>query len=225
MRKTLFLGSTVFFLLSLVAIGPVQAQFYNSCGEFHKEGCVKAPDKRWKYNGQSRSAPLTKGEISEFNIVTYGGQDYRISFCVDSESETKVEFQIFEEKKVKIIKEVKDVSKEDELGPCNGCEGKGTDSYGDECWECGGTGQVPTGNTVDVVSTSSELAIEKQREVLYDNTQDGLAQELEFSMDGSKRLILAVKLPGQSSGGRLKAVDMTCVGVYIENMSTPVHGF
>lgn len=210
-------------LLVFVMANQADAQFYNSCGEYHKEYCTKSENKMWRYNGQSRSAPLSKGDVSEFNIIAYGGQDYRISFCVDGED--KLEFQIFQEKKVKVTKEIKEVSMEDEYGPCKECNGEGVDSYGDECWECSGEGELPTGNQVELVTTSTELAIEKQREVLYDNTQDGMSQELEFSMEGTKRLILAVKLPGQASGGRLKAVDMTCVGVYIENMSTPRHGF
>ena len=79
LREYIRLSHNTILVVGLMLYVPfAHAQLYNSCGDFHEKVCEKSEDKRFKYNGQSRSAALAIGEISEFNIVTYRHQDYRM---------------------------------------------------------------------------------------------------------------------------------------------------
>ena len=72
--------------------------------------------------------------------------------------------------------------------------------------------------------------VEKQKTLLYDNSQDGFATELEFSVETTRRLIFEVSIPGSASGSAtksklMKSSDMGCVGILVEHMLTPIQGF
>jgi len=62
--------------------------------------------------------------------------------------------------------------------------------------------------------------------MLYDNSQDGFANEIEFSVETTRRLTLEITIPGGDGGGSkskgkglkgkmMKSSDMGCVGVLV----------
>jgi hypothetical protein len=124
-----------------------------------------------------------------------------------------MEFKIYENKKVKVEKVTETKEMEDVL---------------DENGE-------PTGEQKEVISKQTSIVYEKQKSVLYDNTQDNLATELEFSVETTQRLIFEITIPNEGGSGKssvskgkgklVKSSDMGCVGILIEHMTTPKTGF
>lgn len=87
---------------------------------------------------------------------------------------------------------------------------------------------------VNVESTDGEKStkgVERQRELLYDNSEDNYAHEIEFTVEKSRRLVVEITIPndGDGSGKKksklLKSTDMGCVGILVEHMTTPKTGF
>lgn len=72
MKALRYLLYTIYFTFT-----PIIAQ---DCYYFHEYQC-KFPDKTFYLNGQSRSALFTYGMVSQFKMVTFGGEDYHISIC------------------------------------------------------------------------------------------------------------------------------------------------
>lgn len=62
--------------LACISFG-VKAQ---DCFYYHEYEC-KYPDNTYFYSGQSRGALFSYGMTSQFKIVTFGGEDYRIAIC------------------------------------------------------------------------------------------------------------------------------------------------
>ena len=75
--------------------------------------------------------------------------------------------------------------------------------------------------------------VEKQKQLLYDNSEDGFSNEIEFTVESTRRLTLEISVPGGGGGdattkkkGKLmKSSDMGCVGILVEHMTTPISGF
>jgi hypothetical protein len=72
--------------------------------------------------------------------------------------------------------------------------------------------------------------------LLYDNSSDNYATELEFSVETTRRLTLELSIPDGGGSGKAKGVaqgkgklmkssEMGCVGILIEHMTTPKQGF
>lgn len=74
--KILIKYFTVFYILFL-QINNSNAQ---DCYYYHEYQC-KFPNTTYYISGQSRSALFTYGMMSEFKMVTFGGEDYHISIC------------------------------------------------------------------------------------------------------------------------------------------------
>ena len=114
---------------------------------------------------------------------------------------------------------------------CQTCNGEG---YADDetCYDCDGAGEMSTGNEIEVIEKETKTVTERQKQLLYDNSQDGFSNEIEFSVESTRRLILEVTIPGgggsstgKSKGKMMKSSDMGCVGVLVEHMTTPISGF
>lgn len=204
---------TLTALLSLLFVN-VDAQY---CNNFHRKFCNASDNGFFKYNGQSKSALFAKGKTSELNIIVYKGQDYRISLCADEILGSRIEFKIYEKKKVKVVKEVKRKETEDVV-----------DENGD-----------PTGEVKEVEYTEKVSTYEIQKQLLYDNASADYSPTIEFTIDQTRRIIIEVTIPddgmpsdkggkGVKDKGRGKISqggDMGCLGILVEHMTTPKTGF
>lgn len=65
-------------LLFIISLG-LFAQ--TECSYYHRKYCDLGEGEPMKYDGQSKSALLAKGQISEFHMIAYNGLSYRISVC------------------------------------------------------------------------------------------------------------------------------------------------
>ncbi|MCB0409754.1 MAG: hypothetical protein KDD29_06010 [Flavobacteriales bacterium] len=221
-------------LATAIALTPILS-FGQYCNYFHENFCEPAENEMYKPNGQSKSALFGKGQTSELSVIVYKGQDYRISLCMDENLGSGLEFKVYESKKVKVEKVYEKKEMEDVYAKCESCGGTGT-MDGDNCWDCNGSGQVATGDQKEVITKETKMVEERQKILLYDNTQDNMATELEFTCETTQRLIFEISVPdgggsGSSKGiskgkGKLmKSSDMGCIGILIEHMTTPITGF
>jgi hypothetical protein len=200
-------------ILGLAILALPSLSFAQYCNNFHDSYCEYSENEMYKPNGQSKSALFGKGQTSELSVIVYKGQDYRISLCMDENLGSGMEFKIYENKKVKVEKVTETKEMEDVL---------------DENGE-------PTGEQKEVVSKQTSIVYEKQKSLLYDNTQDNLATELEFSVETTQRLTFEISIPNEGGSGKssvskgkgklVKSSDMGCVGILIEHMTTPKTGF
>jgi len=221
-------------ILGLAILALPSLSFAQYCNNFHDSYCEPSENEMYKPNGQSKSALFGKGQTSELSVIVYKGQDYRISLCMDENLGSGLEFKVYENKKVKVEKVIETKEMEDVLASCDACSGSGT-SDGDMCYDCNGSGQVATGEQKEVTSKQTSIVYEKQKSLLYDNTQDNLATELEFSVETTQRLIFEISIPNEGGSGKssvskgkgklVKSSDMGCVGILIEHMTTPKTGF
>ncbi len=217
-------------LLTLAIIIAPAVSFGQYCNYFHTKYCLPSENDLFQLNGQSKSALFSKGQTSELSIIVYKGQDYRISLCMDENLGSQIAFKIYETKKVKVQKIVEHKTMEEEMKKCETCKGEG---YVDDesCYDCNGAGEMSTGNEVEVIEKETKTVVENQKQLLYDNSQDGFSNEIEFSVETTRRLILEVTVPGGGSstgsakGKMMKSSDMGCVGLLVEHMTTPISGF
>ena len=215
----------------IIAIVVVPSMSFSQyCNYFHTKYCLPSENDMFKLNGQSKSALFSKGQTSELQIIVYKGQDYRISLCMDENLGSQIAFKVYETKKVKVQKVVEHKTMEEEMKTCQTCKGEG---YVDDesCYDCNGAGEMATGEEVEVVEKETKTVIERQKQLLYDNSQDGFSNEIEFSVESTRRLTLEVTIPGgggsssASKGKMMKSSDMGCIGVLVEHMTTPISGF
>jgi hypothetical protein len=219
-------------LVAAVILIPAMS-FGQYCNYFHTKYCMPSENEMFKLNGQSKSALFSKGQTSELNIIVYKGQDYRVSLCMDENLGSQVKLKIYETKKVKVEKVFETKTMEEVMGSCGDCSGTG-DMDGEECYNCEGTGQMGTGEEKEVITKETKTVVEKQKQLLYDNSQDGFSNEIEFTVESTRRLTLEIGVPGGGSGASskgmkkgkmMKSSDMGCVGVLVEHMTTPISGF
>lgn len=192
--------------LSLLVLPNLSKAQY--CNYFHTEYCTPSENEMFKPNGQSKSALFSKGQTSELSVVVYKRQDYRISLCMDENLGSQITFKVFETKKVQVEKVIEKKEKED-------------------IYDADGN---PTGDQKDVITKETRMVQETQKELLYDNSTDNYATELEFSVETTRRLILEITIPdsggtGKSKGKLVKSSEMGCVGILIEFMTTAKQGF
>jgi len=83
-----------------------------------------------------------------------------------------------------------------------------------------------------IIKGNTVIVIENQKELLYDNSEDDYANEIEFSVEKSRRLVVEITIPDDGDGSSskkkrklIKSSDMGCVGILVEHMTTPVTGF
>lgn len=206
-KFNIFLIVASFMMLPIL----VNAQY---CNYFHTSFCTPSENEMYKPNGQSKSALFSKGQTSELSVIVYKGQDYRISLCMDENLGSQLTFKVYETKKVKVEKVIEKKEKEDIL-----------DEEG-----------YPTGDQKEVVTKETRIVEEIQKELLYDNSADNYATELEFTVETTRRLILEISIPDAGGSGKSKGIstgkgkmvkssEMGCVGILIEHMTTPKTGF
>ncbi len=182
--------------LALLTALSADAQY--DCKEYEKFNCAPSADKRLKRNGQSRSAMVQIGDVTEMNIIIYKGQDYRISLCADQGILGNVSFRLVEIRR-ELIQEA--IVRKDSAHEASETL---TDTR-----ERGGR-------------------FETVRNIVYDNTTDDMSQSIEFSATATKRIVLEIIAPGSQHPKRLKnpdAPDIGCLGVLVEHMTTPSLGF
>ena len=200
------ISRTLFTLLGLVIIVGLQAQY--DCKEYEKFNCAPSSDKHFKRNGQSRSAMIQIGVPAEMNLIVYRGQDYRITLCADQEVLGDVSFRLVELKR--------QLKKSTILG---------TDTVllTDDDGEYSGSVRETR-----ISSPVMENSYETVRKVLYDNTEDGMSQTIEFSSTATKRIIVEVVAPGSDNPKKKRnsiSPDIACIGILVEHMPTPGIGF
>lgn len=200
--------------LSLIMLSFVVSAQY--CNTFHTKYCLPSDNEMYSLNGQSKSALFSKGQISELNVIVYKGQDYRISLCFDETLGAQITFKVYETKKVTVEKVVETKTMEDEYEK---------DENGALAVDEDGN-YIATGKKVEVINKETIKVVEQQKTLLYDNSQDNFATELEFSVETTRRLIFEVSVPGSVTKNKLtKSTDMGCVGILVEHMTTPIQGF
>lgn len=199
-------------IIALVIVSAPIASFGQYCNHFHEKYCLASENEMFKPNGQSKSALFAKGQTSELNIIVYKGQDYRISICMDENLGTQVKFKIYETVKKKVETTIETEVKEEIL-----------DENGD-----------PTGEEKDVIKKETQMVIKRVKELLYDNSTDDYSNEIEFTVESTRRLTLEISIPtggGEASSSKksrgklMKSSDMGCIGILVEHMPTAVTGF
>jgi len=218
-------------LLVVIIMIPAMS-FSQYCNYFHTKYCSPSENRMFKLNGQSKSALFSKGQTSDLNIIVYKGQDYRVSLCMDENLGSQIKFKIFETKKVKVEKVIETKTMEEEFVKCGDCDGTGS-LDDEECYDCEGAGEKPTGNEKEVVDKVTKIVLERQKQLLFDNSQDGFSNEIEFTVETTRRLTLEISIPGGGSQASsttkknkmMKSSDMGCIGVLVEHMTTPKSGF
>jgi len=209
--------------------------FAQYCNTFHQDYCYRSENKSFKLNGQSKSALFSKGQTSELSVVVYKGQDYRISLCMDENLGPEINFKIYETVKVKVDKVIETKTLEDEVVTCGVCNGSG-ETEGETCYECDGETTIATGDQVEVINKETRTVSERQKKLIYDNSENDYVNEIEFSAESTRRLTIEVSIPGESSGGgetskrgkkdkEINPEDLGCVGILVEFMTTPKTGF
>ena len=186
-------------LLAVIVILPAMS-FGQYCNYFHTKYCLPSENEMFKLNGQSKSALFSLGQTSELSIIVYKKQDYRISVCMDENLGSQVKFKIYEMKKVKVEKVIETKTMEDEMESCGTCSGSGQ-ADGEDCYDCEGAGERSTGNEKEVISKETKTVVEKQKQLLYDNSEDGFSNEIEFTVESTRRLVLEISVPGGGGGG------------------------
>lgn len=170
------------------------------CQNFHRAYCTSSGKKSlYRYNGQSRSALFENGQKSEFQIVVYKGNDYRISLCND-QSLGNLRMRIISEKRIPETKEVVEKVQNSE----------------------GNLEEVPVEKTVyrkEQTVLYDNAQDNYAREITFSiETSQKLIIEITAGAEGESASSRGGK-SGVSSG------EMGCVGVLIEHMTTPKKGF
>ena len=151
---------------------------------------------------------------------------------MDENLGSQIKFKIYETKKVKVEKVIETKTMEEEFKKCGDCSGTG-ETDGQECYTCEGGGEVATGKEKEVITKETKIVVERQKQLLYDNSEDGFSNEIEFTVESTRRLTLEISVPGGSGGSStkgkkkklMKSSDMGCIGVLVEHMTTPISGF
>lgn len=189
----------------LVCSVSVTAQY--KCADYHKFNGNPSNDKRFSENGQSKSAMVQVGKETELNIIIYRGQDYRISVSHDEKI-------LGEDIAIRLVEKVRvpydEVVEETVMQPILDADGK------------------PTGATQEVKTKKNRRVFQEEEKVLWDNTSNDMATEVEFSCTATKRIAVEVIAAGNSEAKPKKngeTNDIGCVGILIEHMPTPSLGF
>lgn len=215
-------------LLSLGLLCHFSSYAQSECASFHRKNCGDKEGTPMRYDSQSKSAIMAKGQTSEFHMVAYNGLDYRISVCADELIGTEVQFKIFEKDRVLIGNDEENdsqagggnASSEGNYSQDNYSDNSyGSDSYSDSY------SSDPYGQQSQSEGSGGEPKFKLVKELLYDNAEDSYSNFIEFTAEGSKSLIIEVTIPGESTGSKLKIKEMGCVGVLIEHTKSRHSGF
>ncbi|MFB1023173.1 MAG: hypothetical protein QMC40_10485 [Vicingaceae bacterium] len=228
MKQLIFFTSIVLIVFS--------AQAQTECSQYHKKGCEDKKGAFMKYDGQSKSAIMAKGQKSEFHLVAYSGQDYRVTVCNESNLGNEVLFKIYEKQKVfanlkadEVLEDVlEEVPEDEEISEDYSEDDYSEDDYSEDDYDDYEEEEyTEDAYSEEVVSTagSNRPQFKLVKELLYDNSQDGYNPKIEFTAEGSMSLIIEVTVPGSNSGMKLKVRETGCVGVLIERTKSQRTGF
>lgn len=80
---------------------------------------------------------------------------------------------------------------------------------------------------VRVMDENGNTNIKRQREVIFDNEDDGMTPFVLFTSDKTRKFYLSVQIPstGSSQDRKLTNTDNVCVGVLLEHRRTEKLGF
>ena len=195
MKKSFFL------LFSITSFLFVQAQ---ECKYYHREACAQKHEYEMNYDGQSRSAILGKGLKSEFHMVAYDGMDYRLTVCAEENLGGEIHLKLFEKRRVLI----KDDGGNQRASATNDDYEDPYSSYSEES-----------------AQTYKKPKFKLVKELVYDNTEDGYSNMVEFTPDGSMSMIVEVSIPGVETESQLSLRAMGCVGVLVERSRSRRIGF
>jgi hypothetical protein len=204
-----------FILFFGIVLTGLTSYAQTECSQFHRKGCSDNDGVFMKYDSQSKSAIMAKGQTSEFHVVAYGGQDYRVSVCNSEILGGEVKYKIYEKQRVLIKpeEETNDESSNESTEDYSSDSYEDySDSYSDDSYE-----DAPAGNTGPKFKLVKEL--------LYDNSQDSYSPFIEFTAEGSMSLIVEISVPGEESKMKLKVRETGCVGVLIEHIKSQNTGF
>ena len=196
---------------------------------YHKKNCSDNDGVFMKYDSQSKSAIMAKGQVSEFHLVAYNGQDYRVSVCNEENLGGEVQFKIYEKQKVLIKPKAEEVPFVQETTYDEGStDDYSEDDYSEDDYE----DYYEDIYSEDLYSEESATSIGSNRpqfklvkELLYDNSQDTYSRYIEFTAEGSMSLIVEVTVPGEESKMKLKVRETGCVGVLVEHIKSQKTGF
>ena len=208
-----------FILLFSVIVISLTSQAQTQCSQYHRKGCSDNEGVFMKYDSQSKSAIMAKGQTSEFHLVAYNGQDYRVTVCNEENLGNEVRYKIYEKRKVYVKAKVEVVEEaepeegsEDESG--DDYDDYSEDDYSDDSYEEEAAPATNKGPQFNIV-----------KELLYDNSQDSYSPFIEFTAEGAMSLIIEVSVPGSESKMKLKVRETGCVGVLIEHIKSQKTGF
>ncbi len=226
-------------VLTLNLALPVQSQ--TECTAFHRKACTVEEGRPMRYDSQSKSAVLGKGQISDFHMVAYQGLDYRIVVCTDESLGDQVQFKIYEKQRQLIQPDEtvqRNVYEEDQIS------NEEEDQYADETYhEYGNVSEEDAysdayaddysgdihSSTPPAGGNDKRATQEKHyrmvKELLYDNAENDYVKKLEFTAESSMSLIIEVIAPGEENKSKLKIREMGCVGVLIEHEKSRKAGF
>jgi len=207
-----------FILLFSIVLISVTVPAQTECSQYHKKGCGDNDGAFMKYDGQSKSAIMAKGQTSEFHLVAYDGQDYRITVCSEDNLGNEIRFKIYEKRKE--FEKVKAEEVAETEGSSENYDDDGYEDYSEEDYSDDSYGEEeasPSGN--------KRPQFQLIKELLYDNSQDAYSSFIEFTAEGSMSLIIEVSVPGEESKMKLKVRETGCVGVLIEHIKSKNTGF
>lgn len=185
-------------LLSIFCCASLFAQ--ENCVNYHKKVCQSGAEDQMVYDSQSKSTTLGVGQISEFHMVGYEGLDYKVTICHEPNLGDKLQFKVYEKKKVLVKPEE---ATENET------------NYEEEVIVIEQEdGLTSTENN----ETDSKFRLVK--ELLYDNKEDNYTNELAFTAAGSFSMIIEISVASKKNTPT-NAEELGCIGVLIEHMPTP----
>lgn len=192
------------FLVSLTTSLKSQSE----CHMFHRKNCIDKEKMPMRYDSQSKSAIMSKGQTSEFHLIAHSGLNYRVSICCSEMLGDQVHLKIYEKHRVKL-------ERGENHSNSGGYDDYSNDSYNDAYSEHHQSKQDPK--------------YKLERELVYDNAEDNFNKSLEFTAESTKSLIISIEVPGQegesTSKNKLKIKETACVGVLIEHAKTAKSGF
>lgn len=228
-------------ILLLISILSFSIKAQTECNYFHRKNCGVEEGVSMKYDSQSKSAVMAKGQTSEFHLVAYKGLDYRISICADELLGTEVQLKIYEKERVLIKEEEyaeeeyqEEQNQDDEQSYSDDSYDEYSeestysdydDSYDDSYSDVYSDDYSDDSYSEESNTETNQPKFKIVKQLLYDNADNAYANSIEFTADGTMSLVLEITIPGEAAMGKLKIREMGCVGVLIEHEKSKKTGF
>tara|TARA_B110000503_G_C7162110_1_gene420092 strand:+ start:67 stop:711 length:645 start_codon:yes stop_codon:yes gene_type:complete len=211
-----------FILLFGIVLTGFTSQAQTECSQYHKKSCSDSEGMFMKYDSQSKSAIMAKGQTSEFHVVAYNGQDYRVTVCNEENLGGEIKYKIYEKRKVLIKPKVDEYVEEP---AANESSDESSDDYSSDDYSEDSYSEDLYSEETVTETGSNRPQFKLVKDLLYDNSQDSYSPFIEFTAEGSMSLIVEVSVPGEESKMKLKVRETGCVGVLIEHVKSQKTGF